>query len=137
MDEPFDIAELAAVEVDPDLFILALERVAQAPARKSRDAAGLVVLCARAFGEFHGLDGPEAVETLTPSDALVVGALVLRVAALAALIEGGQVNLKAFGPEALAEAAASARLVAGKGEPHFQIFDFLARAERAAAGARP
>lgn len=137
MDDTFDIAELAAIEVDPELLILALERLASAPPKKSRDASGMAVLCARAFGEFYGLDGPEAVETFTPSDALAFGALILRVSALGTLIEGKQVKLEGFDPEAIAEAAATARIVIGKGAPQFQIFDFIARAGKASGPGVP
>lgn len=123
---------LAAIDVDPDLFLFALEELGDAVARRQKRidpiAATLVSYC-----DYHGLDPDDALE---PETLLAMAALAARIAAFFAMME----RLPPSGdPErlpALAEAACRVRLIEQGGSPAFQMLDFLAALSRAEAAGR-
>lgn len=135
MDRKLPIGQLNAVWVDPDLVLTVLEDLADASTRGKEDG-DLLVACAAAYVEYAGIDAAPGVDALDEADLLTIIALISRVNALSALLASGSIAPGAFDPEALAAAAASARLTDAGDPPVFQLLDFLAHANRAAAEAR-
>ena len=136
---------LAAVAVDPDLLLLALQEVTDigAARRRRMGEADILEGCAVAYGEYMGIDAEPGEDVLTDADLDVIAAVASRMSALADLAEAGHIERRSFaaGPDsrllALVETACSATLIRKDGKPAFQLLDFLACLERAEKGGGP
>jgi hypothetical protein len=135
MDRKLSADRLNAVTVDPDLVMNVLEDIADA-ARRRKDDGDVLTACAAAYVDYAGIDAPPGVDALDDADLLTIVALVSRVHALSTLLGSGSIAPDTFDPEAIATAAATARLTDVDETPVFQLLDFLARANRATAEAR-
>lgn len=125
-----DFARFGRVPVDSDLMLIALDLVAERLSGRKRDLDPLAV-AAEAYSEFMALDDDPEPEALDDEAIEAIGALTIRLLALAKVIEAGRIGAGAYPPEAVAEAACAAPLIQADGEPSFQLLDFLARVERA------
>jgi hypothetical protein len=135
MEKKLTTDQLNAIWVDPDLVLTTLEDIAEASTR-GKDDGDLLAACAAAYVDYAGIDAPPGVDALDEADILTIIALVSRVHALSSLLASGSIAPDAFDPESIAAAAASARLTDADDPPVFQLLDFLACANRAAAEAR-
>ena len=127
----FAAEQLAAVEIETELMLYALETVAESyeQRRKGNAVSDMVT----AYVDFYGLDlAPD--DTPEPEDLVRMAALASRVSALMNVLEQGKIASNADDLEAIAEAACSAALLRNAEKPTFQLLDFLSALERARAG---
>lgn len=131
--EPRVSAEaLAAIEIDPDVFLEVIADLAESAARR-RKRFDPIASALRTYCDFYGIDAHGEIE---PEPVLEMAALASRVGAFFDVIE--QV-VAAPAPErlpALAIAACTARLIEKDGRPAFQLLDFVAALGRAEAADR-
>ena len=123
---------LAEVEVEPELFVAAIDDLVEAVALARRQRRSLVTVALDCYCDFYGLDPDAAAD---PEDMLGMAALAARIAAAADVMEQAGITDAGERTPAIAEAACAARLIDKDGRPGFQLLDFLAALARAEAAA--
>lgn len=136
-DTRLGAAQLAGVEVDPELVMMVIMDIAETQTKRGIRDLDLPTACAAAYFRFMGLDDASAeAEVLEGVHLPEIGALVMRVAALSKITAGEHLKRLMSPPteeglEVVAEAACAATLLEQDGEPAFQLLDFLGHLERA------
>jgi hypothetical protein len=126
----FSAEEIAAVRLDPDLMLYAIELAAE-PRNRKLDVA---VISARAYVEYTEVDAEPGEDALGEDDVLGILALASRLSALFDVLEQGRLGNPAMREDErmlTVEAACTATLLQRDGRPSFQLLDFLAHLERA------
>jgi hypothetical protein len=123
---------LAEVEVEPELFLAAIDDLAEAATLPRRERPNVLRVALDSYWDFYGLDPDTAA---APEDVVGMAALAARIAAAAEVMEQAGIIDDGERLPAIAEAACAARLIDKDGRPGFQLLDFLAALARAEAAA--
>jgi hypothetical protein len=129
----FPATLLAEIEVESELFLAAIDDLAEAGTLPRRERPSVVRVTVDSYCDFYGLDPDAAVE---PKDMLGMAALSSRILAAAEVMTQAGISNDGERMPAIAEAACAARLIDKDGRPAFQLLDFLAALDRAEAAGR-